>query len=152
MLVNVSTLLACAPERAWQEVQTPRLLNHITSPLVRFEPLRPRAFPATWEPGRYRVRMWLFGLIPFGQQWIVISKTATAEGYEMLDDGHGDFIERWRHRITLRPAPDGRTRYTDTVEIEAGLLTAGVWLYAHVFYRYRQTRWRQLVKNNFKYL
>jgi hypothetical protein len=48
----------------------------------------------------------------------------------------------WRHTITLNDAPGGRTRYTDIIDIYAGPLTGAVAAFARVFYRYRQTRWR----------
>lgn len=151
MQVKISTLLHCAPERAWQEVQTSRLLRYIAYPLVHLEPITPRTFPETWSEGRYLVRMRLFGFLPFGTQWIVIRRAVTPGIYELLDDGHGDFIARWHHLITLRPTPEGFTHYTDVVDIEAGVLTVGVWLYASLFYRYRQMRWRRLVMSNFNY-
>ena len=55
------------------------------------------------------------------------------------------------HRITLKVDGEG-TSYTDNVRIEAGILTPIVWAFAVCFYHYRQRRWRQLVKNNFKKL
>ena len=39
---------------------------------------------------------------------------------------------------------DGRTLYTDDVDIYAGPLTTAVAAFAYFFYRYRQTRWQQL--------
>jgi len=35
--------------------------------------------------------------------------------------------------------------YTDEVEIEAGVFTPLVWLYANLLYRYRQLRWKVLI-------
>ena len=66
MIVDVSTRLEAPVERVWDEVQTTRLLVHVTSPLVHFTPLEPAAFPARWSEGRYRVRMKLFGVLPAG--------------------------------------------------------------------------------------
>ena len=151
MRVYIGTLLRCGPERAWQEVQRPALLRYITHPLVHFEPIAPNTFPPAWREGRYRVRMRLFGILPGGTQWIVIRLKVSPGIYELFDDGQGDLIAHWRHHITLRPTPEGFTHYTDTVDIEAGLLTWGVWLYANVLFRYRQSRWRRLVENHFDY-
>ena len=150
MRVTVSTLLRCAPERAWQEVQTPRLMGYVARPLVQFAPITPERFPDTWLEGRYLVRMRLFGIFPSGTQWIVIRRAAGPE-YELFDDGHGELITQWRHHITLRRTPEGFTHYTDTVDLKAGWLTAGMGLYAHLYFRHRQRRWRRLVRNNFRY-
>jgi len=151
MLVKISTVLSCPPERVWQEVQTPRLLLQIAYPLVVFEPVQPSAFPETWDEENYLVRMRLFGFLPFGEQWIVIKKTISGEKYEMLDDGHSRIIKQWRHLITVQQTSEGFTRYTDTVDIEAGWLTPGIWLFATIFYSHRQRRWRKLVGKDFRY-
>lgn len=151
MQVKISTLLRRDPERIWQEVQTTRLLRYIAHPLVLFEPIIPKTFPEKWSDERYWVHMKLFGFLPFGKQWIGIRRVAKPDEYEILDDGRGEMIARWRHLITLRKTPEGFTQYTDTVDIEAGWLTLGVWFFANVFFRYRQRRWRRLVARNFDY-
>lgn len=151
MQVKISTILPCSPERAWQEVQTTKLLLYIAYPLLIFTPVKPNTFPETWGDESYLVRMRVLGFIPFGEQWIVIKRNVTSEKYELLDDGHSNLIKQWRHLITLERTPEGFTRYTDTVNIKAGLLTFGVWLFANIFYGYRQSRWHKLVSKNFNY-
>ena len=69
----------------------------------------------------------------------------------MRDNGRGDLAKRWDHRITIEGTDQGTTQYTDRVEVEAGLLTPGVWAFAQLFYRYRQARWRRLVRHDFDY-
>jgi hypothetical protein len=54
-------------------------------------------------------------------------------------------VRRWDHLIRVEPADGGRTRYSDTIEVEAGALTPLVWLFAKLFYRHRQRRWRTIV-------
>lgn len=156
MLVQVSTFLNCPTSKVWKEVQTSQLLDYVISPLVKFIPIQPDKFPKIWEDGKYFVRMKLFGIIPFGNHWIVISRPTTAntsgkQVHELLDDGHGDIISKWRHLITIQETSDGRTHYADSIEVNAGILTFGVWVYANIFYRHRQRRWRKLVKNGFRY-
>ena len=156
MITTHTTLLTCSPAHAWQEVQTSRLLTYVTAPLVRFTPVNAPALPTVWADDRYLVQMHLFGWLPFGRQWIVISREIgdTAPGrqhYTLRDNGHGDVVTTWDHRIVLRETADGQTQYTDQVDIQAGLLTPLIWLYAILFYRYRQYRWRQLVARDFCY-
>jgi hypothetical protein len=43
------------------------------------------------------------------------------------------------------------TRYTDQVEIHAGLLTVPAWLFAQAFYLHRQRRLNRLVATDFTY-
>jgi hypothetical protein len=45
----------------------------------------------------------------------------------------------------------GMTRYTDEVEIHAGLLTVPAWLFALAFYGHRQRRLNRLVAAGFAY-
>lgn len=150
MRTCITTTLDCSKDRVWQEVKTSRLLEYVAAPLIVFEPLQPICFPQVWEEGRYLITMKLFGWLPFGRQWMVISiPQADEQVYQIRDNGYGDRIARWDHRITIQDAPDGKTSYTDQVDIEAGLITPLVWLFSQVFYRHRQRRWRNLVKHNF---
>lgn len=152
MRIRLTTVLNCPKERAWQAVQTTRLLEYIAAPLVRFDPLQPSRLPETWVEGSYQVSMKIFGWFSFGKHWIVISKPQAENGpYHIRDNGYGDHIKKWDHWINIQDALDEKTLYTDQVDIEAGLLTPVVWLFSQVFYRYRQRRWRELVKNNFQY-
>lgn len=156
MIASSITILNCSPKQAWQELQTSRLLDYIAAPLVRFVPVEPPALPAIWEERSYLVELRLFDRISLGRQWIVITRpivetTPGQQRYELRDNGHGDLIATWDHRIFVRETADGRTNYTDQVEVQAGLLTPFVWAFASLFYRYRQHRWRQLVKRNFVY-
>lgn len=154
MIVECSTPLDSTPERAWHVVQTSQLLLYITAPLMTFKPVEPRAFPPTWQEQKYHVSLKLFGVIPFGNHVINISipQWRTIPGqqqYQLRDNGYGDRIATWDHLITIKETADGRTHYTDRVEIRAGVLTPFIWLFAAIFYRYRQYRWRHLVRTNF---
>ena len=66
MRVTITTQLNCPPGRAWQEVQTSRLLRYVTAPLVAFKPVEPPSFPEVWREEKYLVGMRLFGLLPVG--------------------------------------------------------------------------------------
>lgn len=58
----------------------------------------------------------------------------------------GGPVTTWNHTIRLKPGAGGACRYTDEIEIRAGLGTPAVFLFAQVFYRYRQYRWHRFVK------
>jgi hypothetical protein len=51
----------------------------------------------------------------------------------------------WNHTIMLEPLADGSVRYTDTVVIDAGKMTALVRLWSIMFYRHRQRKWKRLL-------
>jgi len=148
---TISTYLDAPPDRVWDAVGTPRLLQYVTHPMIRFTPVAPPQFPDRWKEGDYVVRMALYGVLPLGRQVVSISWPAPeGEGLKIRDNGHSALIRRWDHLITI--APDGNgTCYTDRIEIEAGLITPIVAALARRFYAHRQKRWRNLVAAGFDY-
>ena len=150
MKVSRSTHIALKPETVWSEVQTAGLLQHIAWPLVRFIPVDDAAFESFQPGGRYQVKLRLFGMIPFGTQWIVTSlheAKGTQWPKRLRDDGYSALISKWDHWITVAPDKDGGTRYSDEVEVSAGALTPFIWAFAQIFYWHRQRRWRDLAKS-----
>ena len=150
MIVDIHTILACRLDEAVTHVKTPRLLEFVAAPMVRFVPVTPHAFPDTWSEGEYVAALRLFGIIPFGAQSIVISMARTTDGFTVRDAGYGALISRWDHVITITPHEDG-CHYRDRVDVRAGVMTPFVWLFAQLFYRHRQRRWRALVARKFNY-
>lgn len=150
MKVDFTTELACPLGEAITHAITTRLLKFIAYPLVHFTPIEPRPWPATWAEGTYWVGVRILGLVPFGKQAIVISLPESADGFRLRDYGHSTLVKVWDHTTSISTA-DGRTRYRDTVTIDAGVLTWPVWLFAQAFYRHRQRRWRQLAARGFRY-
>lgn len=156
MKTTISTLLHAKPERVWKELQRPKLLEYVASPLVVFDPVGMESFPEQWEEDEYRVAMLLFGVIPLGEQTIRTSKvrvddTDGEQFYQLRDNGTGQLVSVWDHLISVRETPDGKTVYTDEIEVKAGVLTPVILLFAAIFYRHRQGRWRKLVENDFRY-
>jgi carbon monoxide dehydrogenase subunit G len=155
MRLSLTTLLDAPTERAWRHLQKPTLLEFVAAPLLTFDPLDPSSFPETFEDGdEILVDLKLLGWIPLGTQTIRVAvgdvdDTPGARLYTMRDEGTGEVASTWDHTITLRETPDGKTAYTDEVDVDAGVLTPFVWLFAHAFYRYRQARWRTLVEDDF---
>lgn len=127
---------------------TVRLLQHVASPLVAFQPAPGTTLPERWSIGTHRVRLRLLGCIPFGEQAIVISFPDTANGFAVRDAGYSRLIRTWDHRITIRSCHDGVV-YSDEVTVRAGVLTPLIWLFAQLFYRHRQRRWRALAETQF---
>ena len=58
----------------------------------------------------------------------------------------GGLIRRWNHDIIVVAAGDSRCNYRDRIDIDAGIFTPAVVLYARWFYRARQHRWRALAR------
>lgn len=150
MKLRIDTVIDADADTVWHHVRRPVLLDHVAWPLQRFDPIDPVRLPDQWVDGEYRVRCFMFGFLPMGSQVISISYPATdAPARRLRDNGRGSMMRRWDHLITIRPRGDGRCDYRDEVEIEAGLMTLGVWLFASIFYRHRQRRWRALAQDGF---
>ncbi len=147
MKISLSTRIAMPPDEVWRRVQTPELLMHIAAPLVRFQLLEPSQARDFGSCDRFLVRLTLFGVLPFGTQWIVPTihvDDAAPWPKRLRDNGHSALIKTWDHWITVEPDGEGGTRYRDDVEVKAGPLTPFIWAFAHIFYRHRQRRWRAL--------
>lgn len=154
MFVKQSSIFNISPERTWQEVSKTKSLHYIGMPLIKFTPIH-GDLPEVWQAGEYTVEMKLFGILSFGKQKIVITQAAEheqqAHRYTMLDDGRGELIPTWRHLLSADNANDGKTLYTDTVNVQAGILTFFIWIFANIFFWHRQKRWKKLIRNNFNY-
>ena len=143
--VVLSTYLDAPPDAVWAALQRPETLIYVSAPLIRFTPRAPAALPDRWSEQTYRVSMRLFGVLPLGTQWIRVSwPTPDGELRYVRDNGSGTLAARWDHLISIAPEGAG-TRYTDRVDVEAGVLTGVTALFARVFYAHRQRRWRALV-------
>jgi hypothetical protein len=144
--VHVESILPCAAQRAWEEVQRSALLVEITRPLMTFRPVEPPAFPQCWVEGTtLRCRLYLLGLLPLGTHTITIERI-DQNHCEIHSREHNRLVKRWDHVIRVETAGEGTCRYSDEIEIEAGLLTPLVRLFAKWFYRHRQRRWRNVAR------
>jgi ligand-binding SRPBCC domain-containing protein len=149
MKVSRSTIIDLPAEVVWSEVQTARLLVHIAWPVVRFIPVGSEPLDQFKPGGRYEAKLRLLGIFPFGTQWIVTSVHLPESGEwpkRLRDNGYSALIKKWDHWITISPDGEGGTRYSDDVEISAGIMTPFIWAFAQVFYWHRQRRWRGLAR------
>jgi hypothetical protein len=55
-------------------------------------------------------------------------------------------LRRWHHELRVVPLPDGTSRYSDAVDIDAGPLSGVVAATSSALFRYRQRRWRRLAR------
>jgi ligand-binding SRPBCC domain-containing protein len=140
--VTVSTLLEAPADVVWAAVKRPASFLAVTRHLLSVPALRGRTEP--WREGE-TVRSWifLFGVIPFSYHRISVASIDDRRRI-LRSDERGGPIRVWRHDIEVVPVSPTRCRYEDRIEIDAGILTALVTGYAHVFYRLRQRRWRKL--------
>jgi hypothetical protein len=104
------------------------------------------SFPERWTAGAVIVgRAYKLGVAPIGEHTLRFERV-DPKSRQIATRERNYFVRQWDHVISVRATADGRTRYSDEVKIDAGLLTPFVWLFAQVFYRHRHRRWRRVAK------
>ena len=151
MRLRRTSLLPCSIARLAPELAKPMLLNWISWPMLHFVAVDQPALPERFATGRYRTRLMLGVLLPIGEHTLDLQLApGDGPGPVWHDAGYSDLIKVWDHKIRLEDYY-GMTRYTDEVEVRAGLLTLPAWLFASAFYRHRQRRLNRLVASGFAY-
>ncbi len=146
MLANVTTILDCPATKAWTQVQTSALLHYVNWPLARFVPCG-APLPERWSEGlTLQWKFFMFAVIPMGVHTVHLEKV-DQRNCEIHSHEHNRLVARWDHVISIKPLNDSRSLYRDTIEIDAGILTFVVWVWANWLYRHRQRRWRALAKS-----
>jgi len=111
-----------------------------------------KPWPTLWEPGEFRVDLFLFGVLPIGWQAVSVHLLPEEGGTRRAEDkGHSLLIRRWHHILEVAPDGQGGTLYTDRLTIDAGLLTPIVTLFARILFAHRQRRFRRLAEAGFDY-
>ena len=117
-------------------------LRYIAKPYATFKSVDGQT-ELIWEVGRsFSFNFRMFGFIPLGVHVIHVKEFSPDNIY--TNEGN-PFCPVWNHRIILKETPDGKTEYTDEVEIRAGWKTPFVYLWAKTFYAHRQKKWIKLL-------
>ena len=140
----ISTVIHTSAEKMWSELQKVSSLMYVAAPILIFKSQDKYPLPDKWNINQeYPLSIFLFGNIPLGNHVIKISKI-DAKNMQILSNEFGLFAQTWNHLIKIEKTEDNKIRYTDAIEIKAGIFTLGIWLFALIFYRHRQKRWQIL--------
>jgi len=145
MIATISTVFQENPDRISEELKKINLLKHVSAPILFFtgEGLD------SWKEGRsYTFKLKLFNCIPLGHHEIFVKNLGRMR-LETVEKG--TMAKVWNHEIRLEGSTGGHCRYTDEIEIQAGALTFFIWIFAHLFYRHRQRKWKKVIQNDFNY-
>lgn len=139
MVVKVSTELPIAAELACRLAQKPTVFKHVVWPVFTIGNV-----PEQVAQGEeISARLCFFGCVPAWKHHIRLVSITPREIYS---NEHGGPVSVWNHRLTFEPISDDTCRYTDEVEVHAGVATLPTILFAHAMYRWRQWRWRRLAR------
>lgn len=141
-LVERTTVLEASADAVWAAVKTPSAFRTVTRGLLAMPVIRRRQ--DEWREGETVVGwVFLFGFLPFSRHHLHVASidesTRTLSSREF-----GGVIKTWNHDIEIKPIDAKTCRYRDRIEIEAGIMTSVIVVYARWFYRMRQRRWRAL--------
>jgi hypothetical protein len=146
--IHVATDLDAPADRVWEAMRLPATFLHVCRGLFRVPALEGRIDPIVeGETGSG----WLlaFGVVPAYRHTIEVERVDPADR-TIATHEHGGVLRRWDHVLHVEPDPEdpGRSRYSDSVTIDAGRLTPLVARMAVGIYRYRQHRWRALARRH----
>lgn len=139
MIVRRTTDLPLPATEAWSLAQKPALFQHVVWPVFTTGPL-----PDTLELGaEASARLYFLGVIPAWRHRLQLvslmpTQISTREG--------GGPVHAWNHRLDFAPLDERSCRYTDEIEIHAGVATLPTVLFAHLMFRWRHRRWRALAR------
>lgn len=144
--VKLSTQINTNSGTVWNKVKTKELLFNVISPLGGFLITNDDGLE-TWKEGKtYKGWSFLLSVIPLGKRKIFIEKI-DEKNKRIQSRERGEIgLKKWDHLIEVESISLNKTKYTDTVEIDAGILTIPYYLFAKVFYRFRQWKWRRMYK------
>lgn len=138
----------CSEAELWKEIVKPMSLEFVSAPVLKFIPSENGMLDESWKVNRdYHLKLYLFGLIPLGNHRIRLVKVDKHRNLIMSRE-KGLFAREWNHTITFHQVGDRKVHYTDKIEIKAGVLTPVIYVFAQLFYRHRQRRWKILLRKS----
>lgn len=150
MIARISTRLAGSERELWQKIIEPNSLQFVASPLLSFVPVQQGGLAGEWQVGvPYPLKLYFLKFIPLGRHTIQLLKI-DKETNTIVSQESGRLARVWNHTISFHEVAPGVLSYTDEIEIRASWLTPVIWLFAQLFYRHRQRRWKVLLRNQRK--
>lgn len=142
MTVKKTSLFPAKQRNVFELLKRFDTLVYIAKPYAEFESIDGQT-ELVWEVGRsFYFNFKIFGFITLGVHVINVKEFNLDNIY--TKEGN-PFCPIWNHRIILKEIVDGKTEYTDEVEINAGWKTPFVYLWAKAFYSHRQKKWIKLL-------
>ena len=147
--VHLETELGADVGRVWDAMLLPATFLYVVRGLFSVPMLAGRTEPfVAGESGT--AWLFVFHVIPVYRHTINVISVDPAS-HTVKTHEHGGMLRAWNHTLHAEPIEGGRTRYSDTLEIDAGPLTPVVALGARWIFRYRQRRWHRLVRRQFAF-
>ena len=140
--VQARTILPGTAYRVWKLLLLKDSFLYFTGGLMSYTDTDQWPKRLFTEGKSLKTRVKVFGLAPSSAHHVQVVRVDEARG-EIETNESGGLVRVWNHRMRVEPVSETTCRYTDRIELEAGILTPLVWLFAVLLYRYRQRRWQQ---------
>ncbi len=140
--LTVSSELNIDINQAWNEVQKSSLLEFVCKGKLKFKPVE-SDFPKYWKKDmNIKTKMLAYGFIPFGGIHSIKLIEVNPENFSVLTNEKNSIIKIWNHGIYMEKMGPTKIKYTDEIELYAGILTNFIVKWAESFYIHRQKRWK----------
>jgi hypothetical protein len=147
MRAKISSVFNTSADAAWAAVKKSKTLLYVTKGFLEFK--GSEKFPEEWIEGRTEtMRLIFFKSVPGWRHQIHFTEINNDKRL-LSSEECGGLVSQWNHIITVELLNVSQCTYTDDIDIKAGIFTPFVWMYAHIFYRYRQIRWRVLINREY---
>jgi hypothetical protein len=140
--IAVSRVLPAEADRVWEAMKHPASFLYVCRGLLGLPALAGRT-SAVVEGEVGDSMLMLFHVVPLHRHTIHVVRV-DEQARTIETEESGGLVRRWHHVLHVEPLDDGTSRYSDTVDIDAGRLTRAVAFFGTLLYRYRQRRWKRL--------
>lgn len=144
MTVQVSTELEASADHVWERLLQKQTFLDLTRGWLAIENTQAWPNPLFLQGASLVMKLRLFGRGPLSSHEVHVVRVDES-AREIATQEYSRIVDVWNHCMRVEVLPGNRSRYTDLIEIRAGLLTPVVWLFASLFYRARQRRWERLL-------
>lgn len=138
----VSSELNIDINTAWHVVQQSSLLEFVSKGKVKFKPID-NEFPTYWkEDIIIKTKILIYGFIPFGGTHSIKFIKIDHNNFTLSTEEKNVVAKIWNHGIYMEHVDENRIKYTDKIDLYAGILTGFVVKWVKSFYEHRQKRWK----------
>lgn len=149
--LRVSSVIPMNINKAWENVQTPELLQFVAKGMITFKSID-GGFPKKWEKGRtYGAKMRIFGFIPFGGVHYLSIVDVNSTMYKISTKEWDKSAKVWNHDVRIKAIGTGSIHYEDSIEIYGGFMTGFITAFARHFYKHRQKRWQIVAREDLEF-
>jgi ligand-binding SRPBCC domain-containing protein len=136
--------LDASATRVWQAMLQPSTMLYVLRGLFSFPALSGRIDPVTEGESGTGWTL-LFHVIPFAR-WTIKIVRVDPESRTIATKEHGGVIRTWNHTLHVEAVDTNRSRYSDTIEVNAPGPTRITATIVNLMFAYRQRRLRHLAR------